>query len=84
MTDKVLIAGVGNSPFGKLTGRTPLDLEVEAAVKAMEDAGLNPQDVDGLAVLILYVFLLGLGTVGEVWDIEWILDLPIFRPPGKY
>ena len=38
----------------------------------------------GLAVLILYVFLLGLGTVGEVWDIEWILDLPIFRPPGKY
>lgn len=38
----------------------------------------------GLAVLILYVFLLGLGTVGEVWDVEWILDLPIFRPPGKY
>ena len=38
----------------------------------------------GLAVLLLYVFLLGLGTVGEVWDIEWILDLPVFRPPGKY
>ena len=38
----------------------------------------------GLAVLILYVFLLGLGTVGEIWDIEWILNLPIFRPPGKY
>ena len=38
----------------------------------------------GLGVLILYVFLLGLGTVGEVWDVEWILDLPIFRPPGKY
>ena len=38
----------------------------------------------GLAGIILYVFLLGLGTVGELWDIEWILDLPIFRPPGKY
>ncbi|SVC04502.1 uncharacterized protein METZ01_LOCUS257356 [marine metagenome] len=38
----------------------------------------------GLSVLVLYVFLLGLGTVGEVWDIEWILDLPIFRPPGRY
>ena len=38
----------------------------------------------GLGVLILYVFLLGLGTVGEVWDVEWILDLPIFRSPGKY
>lgn len=38
----------------------------------------------GMAILILYVFLLGLGTVGELWDVEWILDLPIFRPPGKY
>ena len=38
----------------------------------------------GLSLLVLYVFLLGLGTVGEVWNIEWILDLPIFRPPGKY
>lgn len=37
-----------------------------------------------MAILLLYVFLLGLGTVGELWDIEWILDLPIFRPPGKY
>ena len=38
----------------------------------------------GLSLLVLYVFLLGLGTVGEVWNVEWILDLPIFRPPGKY
>jgi hypothetical protein len=38
----------------------------------------------GLGVLILYVSLLGLGTAGEVWDVEWILDLPLFRPPGKY
>ena len=38
----------------------------------------------GLVILIIYIFLLSLGTVGEVWDVEWILDLPIFRPPGKY
>ena len=38
----------------------------------------------GLSFLVLYVFLLSLGTIGEVWNIEWILDLPIFRPPGKY
>ena len=38
----------------------------------------------GLSFLVLYVFLLGLGTIGEVWSVEWILDLPIFRPPGKY
>ncbi len=38
----------------------------------------------GLTLLLLYVFLLALGTVGEIWDVEWILDLPLFRPPGKY
>jgi len=38
----------------------------------------------GLIVLMTYVCLLGLGTIGEVWDVEWILDIPLFRPPGKY
>lgn len=38
----------------------------------------------GLTVLILYILLLGLGTIGEIWEVEWILDLPLFRPPGKY
>jgi len=38
----------------------------------------------GTGLLVLYVFLLGLGTIGEIWEIEWILDLPLFRPPGKY
>ena len=38
----------------------------------------------GLGALVVYVFLLGLGTIGEICEIEWILDLPLFRPPGKY
>jgi hypothetical protein len=38
----------------------------------------------GLGALVAYVLLLVLGTVGEIWDIEWILNLPLFRPPGKY
>ena len=38
----------------------------------------------GLGALVAYVLLLGLGTIGEIWEIEWILDLPLFRPPGKY
>ncbi|MFQ5483162.1 MAG: hypothetical protein ACE5ER_10425 [Nitrospinaceae bacterium] len=38
----------------------------------------------GLALLFLYLILLGLGTIGELFDIEWILDLPLFRSPGKY
>tara|TARA_B100000315_G_scaffold177394_1_gene165982 strand:- start:2978 stop:3211 length:234 start_codon:yes stop_codon:yes gene_type:complete len=38
----------------------------------------------GLAVMIIYLFLLGLGTIGEIWEVEWILDLPIFRSVGKW
>jgi hypothetical protein len=32
-----------------------------------------------LGMLVLYVFLLGLGTMGELFEIEWILNLPLFR-----
>lgn len=38
----------------------------------------------GLGVFVLYILLLGLGTIGEIWEVQWILDLPLFRPPGKY
>tara|TARA_B100001123_G_C14358846_1_gene650096 strand:- start:213 stop:380 length:168 start_codon:yes stop_codon:yes gene_type:complete len=38
----------------------------------------------GLGALLAYLLLLGLGTIGEIWEIEWILNLPLFRPPGKY
>ena len=31
-----------------------------------------------LAILIVYVLTLALGVVGELFDIEWILNLPIF------
>lgn len=32
-----------------------------------------------LGILTLYVLLLGLGTIGEVFKVEWILNLPIFK-----
>ena len=31
-----------------------------------------------LALLIVYVLTLALGVVGELFDIEWIINLPIF------
>ena len=37
----------------------------------------------GLAVLVLYVILLAIGTVAEIFNIESILDWWIFRPPGR-
>ena len=31
-----------------------------------------------LTILILYVLTLALGVIGELFDIEWIVNLPIF------
>jgi len=31
-----------------------------------------------LALLIFYVLTLAVGVVGELFDIQWILNLPIF------
>lgn len=31
-----------------------------------------------LLILILYVITLGIGVIGELFDIEWILKLPLF------
>jgi hypothetical protein len=56
---------------------TPADRGIKGLVKKYKSQF-------GVVLLVLYVFLLGLGTIGEIWEIEWILDLPLFRPPGKY
>ena len=37
----------------------------------------------GLAVLIIYVILLGIGTAAEIFEIDSILNWWIFRPPGR-
>ena len=42
------ITGIGLTPFGKLPGRTTLDVMSEAATAALADAGLERREVDGL------------------------------------
>jgi len=41
------IAGIGHTEFSKDSGRSPLQLAVEASRAAIEDAGLHPRDIDG-------------------------------------
>ncbi len=48
MSRRAVIAGVGHTAFGRHEDRTAWHLEVEAARAAVADAGLEPQDVDGL------------------------------------
>ncbi len=46
---RAVISGLGQSAIGRRLGRSELDLTVEAAVAAIEDAGLTRDDIDGLA-----------------------------------
>ena len=48
LSGKAAIVGVGATEFSKDSGRSELRLAAEAARAAIADAGLRPQDVDGL------------------------------------
>ena len=50
MQERVVIAGVGHTDFGKLEGRSTISMNVEAVRKALEDAGVEKSSVDGLFV----------------------------------
>ena len=46
---KAVITGAGKSQVGRRLGRTGLDLTLEAVLRAIADAGLSVDDVDGIA-----------------------------------
>lgn len=45
---KVAVAGLGATPYARDHGRTHLSLGLEAALKAIADAGIDVQDIDGI------------------------------------
>lgn len=51
LSGRIAIAGVGATPQGRLPGRTPLDLGIEAFRNALADAGLTKSDVDGILTM---------------------------------
>jgi acetyl-CoA acetyltransferase len=46
---KAVLTGAGKSQVGRRLGRTGLDLTLEAVLRAVSDAGLSVDDVDGIA-----------------------------------
>jgi len=57
---RAVISGIGQSQVGRRLGRGDLDLTVEAALAAIDDAGLARRDIDGIST---YPGM-GLGTPG--------------------
>ncbi len=47
-TGTTAVVGIGATEFSKNSGRSELSLAVEAVAAALEDAGLAPEDVEGL------------------------------------
>lgn len=52
LRDKYCIVGAGNTRYGKLPGSNPIALSVEAIKNAIEDCGIDKQNID--AVLTKY------------------------------
>ncbi len=48
LKDRACIVGVGESAFSRGSGKTELQLLLEASVNAISDAGLGPHDIDGI------------------------------------
>jgi acetyl-CoA acetyltransferase len=47
--DKAAIVGIGATEFSKNSGRSELQLAVEATLAALDDAGIHPSEVDGIS-----------------------------------
>ncbi|MGH8595343.1 MAG: thiolase C-terminal domain-containing protein [Gammaproteobacteria bacterium] len=56
---KGVISGVGETPYSKGSGKSVLDLHLDASLVAIADAGLDPKEIDGI---IPYA---GMGVVAE-------------------
>jgi len=48
LKEKVAVTGVGETEYMRGTDRSALSLQLEAALKAIADAGLKPTDIDGI------------------------------------
>jgi len=48
--DRCAIVGIGQTKMGRVPGVDAVGLHVEAGIKAIEDAGLKKEDIDGLLV----------------------------------
>jgi acetyl-CoA acetyltransferase len=47
--NRAVITGIGQSQIGRRIGRSGLELGIEASLRAIADAGLHPDDIDGVA-----------------------------------
>ena len=52
LRDRCAIAGIGLSRFGKLPGTSTMGFTLEAAKRAIDDAGIARDEIDGVLALM--------------------------------
>jgi acetyl-CoA acetyltransferase len=74
---EVAIAGIGETAYTKASGRTAREIGAEAAERAIADAGLEPDDIDGLtwsgafADFDVDAFREHFGVTHDIWTSPW-------------
>ena len=53
LRNKVAVVGIGATEFSKRSGRSEMRLAVEAITAALQDAGLQSSEVDGLSTFVM-------------------------------
>ena len=53
LNNRTAIAGIGATEFSKESGQSEIQLAVRAVSSALDDAGLNPEDVDGMVTFTM-------------------------------
>ena len=46
--EKCAVSGIGETAYVRGSGKSETALQMEASLKAIADAGLNPKDIDGV------------------------------------
>lgn len=85
MSRRVAIVGVGYSDVGRNTGRSERHHAAQAAVRALDDAGLTAKDIDGASTwggdAVDFAWMLGFS------DLRWSLNVgtsPAFITPAYH
>ncbi len=70
--NKAAIAGIGQTEFSKDSGRSTLHMALEAILEALDDCGLQPEDIDGVVKM---------SANDDVYEIDLLrsLNLPNLR-----
>jgi acetyl-CoA acetyltransferase len=74
MRDKAAIAGIGQSAYGRFLPESQLKLGAIALKNALKDAGLQREDIDGMAVHLGWPLGVDYDRAAETYglDLRWV------------